>query len=409
MTGDDGLAAVTSALAASVRGPGFELPPLLTRERRLHARAYDLWLSLLGGRPVPQIRELDPRDLADFATGSVLVELAAGDATPPTIHFLGQALVAEAGITAETPRFADVPRGSLLGQLLRRLPSVREHGGPIGFEAEFDGGANLPTSYRGILLPFADADGKIAYVYGVISWKLVATDAVGLDIVAAVDAALAGGVAAPVRPAWHAPSAAGATVSQPLPSVERHLATARTWAALAVTDRIRHATSLVAALGGTYDLLLAADARPERFAAALDEAGLSHLRGTAGALALVFGQELSRIERVRWLAVLAHARRLGLGAGALAPLLERYPGGAIAFAAAERRLRAAARRGDALAMGRERAGAALPLGRIAFHPLDDSFFLLLGRRGRRGTEVVATVPDPAGTLASEALRRLGGR
>lgn len=407
MVGAENVAAVSRALAACSPAPGPYMQPPVARERRLHARAYQLWLSLCGGRPCPRIGDLSPRDLADFATASVLVELGRA-AGPSTIHFLGRGLIAEAGIVGDLPSVAGVPRGSLLGQLLRRLPAVRDHGGPIGFEAEFDGGAGIPTTYRGILLPFADDADEIAYVYGVISWQLVATNEVGIDIVAAVDAALTALPAETAPPAWEvAPYAPLLAPVAPLP-LPQQLSAARTWVALTGADRLRREASFGAALSAMHDFVLAADAQPVAFAALLAEAGIAPGPTQARATLLVFGPDLPRAERARCAAVLAHARRLGLGTGQLGDMLTRYPGGAAAFAEAERRARRQSRGLIEAAMGRARAASTAPIGRIDFRPLDDEYFLLLGRRGVRGTDIVGAVPDAGGALAQHALRRFAG-
>ena len=36
------------------------------RERRMHARAYDYWVSLLNGRRMPRVRDMDQRDMESF-------------------------------------------------------------------------------------------------------------------------------------------------------------------------------------------------------------------------------------------------------------------------------------------------------------------------------------------------------
>ena len=53
-----------------------------TDERRMHVRAYNYWVSLLDGRDYPSIEDLEPADLADFASHSVLLDFTAGPDNP---------------------------------------------------------------------------------------------------------------------------------------------------------------------------------------------------------------------------------------------------------------------------------------------------------------------------------------
>lgn len=395
--------------AGPLAGPDavLELPPRIGRERRLHARAYDYWISLLGGRRCPRIADLDPARLAQFAPNSVLVELP-GEQRPPAIRFLGRTLAGEAGLESEQPALDEVPRLSLLGQLIRRLPAIRGQGTPLGFEAEFLGQSGAPTLYRGILLPFADDGGAVSMVMGVINWKLLATGTLAPDIVAAVDSAFSAAPKPPMASAWgDGPGAAAIAPEPETPPLAQRLAAARTWAALAVTDRVRRQSNLSAALSAVYDVLLSGDGDRDGLEALFAEAGLSSGSADARALRLIFGADLARSDRVRFAAVLGHARRLGLGPGMLAAHLERHPDGVEGFAAAGRRARRAERSRREVDAGRAWLASAPALGRIKIAPLDAEFLLLVGRRAGDGVEIVAQVADDGG-LAAHALRRVAG-
>jgi hypothetical protein len=363
------------------------------RERRMHARAYDYWVSLLAGRRMPSVNDLDPAQLGNFAGHSVLIDLAGGERAP-VVAFLGHALRAEACITSSHPVLDDVPAGSLLGELLHRLPDILAYRAPVGFEAEFVGRTGAPTLHRGILLPFAGDHGGLGAVYGVINWKQLALLNQAPDIVAAVDSALRLPPGPRTAPAWgDGPGAASADdEALATPSFDARLASAREYAQAIASPHGQHPAGLHAALGAAHDLLYAA--RTER-RADLDPAAV---------VALVFGADLSRLERERYIANLAHAMRLGLGPGGLATLRDREPGGHRAIATAERRARRAADRSQRETAGRDWCARQPAIGHIALGPVDEDFLLLIGRRAGKGVDVVARVPSD-GTLTGAALAR----
>lgn len=342
-------------------------PIFFARERRMHERAHDYWLSLLRGRTMPAIAELDPAGLAEYAAYSVLLDLG-GPGARPRIAFLGSGLRDEAALATDTADLGAVPRGTLLSELTRRFPDIIAYRAPVGFEAEFVGRGGV-TIYRGILLPFSADCRRVDAVYGLINGRLLADVASAPDIAAAVSSALAAAPAPPALSVWGTPA-------DPIGGVPRtpaqRIAAARTWAALAAADRTRRQAGLHAALGAAHDLLL---------------------DGTAGdidgAVTLVFGDMSGLRARRRYMLVLAHAARLGLGAGMLAPLLGRHAGGLAGLAAAERR----AQRGVARAVT---CGGA---GHVALAPIDANFFLMLGR----------CAPAAAGTggTPAEPIRRAG--
>jgi hypothetical protein len=361
------------------------------RERRMHARAYDLWVSLLHGRRMPALADLDPADTAPFAARSVLVELSAQGGRPE-LAFLGRELREEAGIAPARPVIGDVPQGTLLAELLRRFSDIMAYQAPVGFEAEFAGEQGGRLLYRGILLPFADAHGALAAVFGVINWKAMAETAPSPDLAAAITGALAQRAAPQPVPIWgDGPGAAVRGEALPAQSADQRLAQARTWAALAATDRTRGGASAHAAIGAAYDYYLTLrDEQP------------ALTPGTV--IDRVFGSDTPRSERARVLAVLHHAQRLGLGSGRLAAWLDGHEGGAIAVAAAERQARRAARRPREDAAAQAWAAAQPPLGHIALSPVDADFLLLIGRRAPKGVDVIAPVPADD-RLTGAALKR----
>ena len=141
-----------------------------TDERRMHVRAYNYWVSLLGDRPYPAIQDLDPASLADFGPNSVLLDFSQGIENPG-IRFLGAALRSECGIDQSIAGIADVPPRSLLSRLTDHYLQIIANRAPIGFEAEFVSQRGHNTFYRGILMPFSSSGEEIDFIYGVINWK----------------------------------------------------------------------------------------------------------------------------------------------------------------------------------------------------------------------------------------------
>lgn len=365
------------------------------RERRMHARAYDYWVSLLNGRRMPCVRDMDQRKLAPFADRSVLVDLPERGGAP-VIAYLGGDLRTESDIVAAHPTIDDVPPGTLLGELLRRFSDIVKHEAPVGFEAEFAGRTDdTRLLHRGILLPFADDQGRLSAVYGVMSWKQVAAVEPAPDIAAAIGSVMASRPSAPVVCAWG--DGPGASVANhdalaPQPVAQR-LAQARTWAALAATDRTRSDTSLHAALGAAHDYRIA-----------LRDGTLTSRK----LVRMVFGTDLRRIDRIRFAATLDHAVRLGLGPGRVPSWLDNHEGGHVAVAISERRARRSERRAARAGDQRDWVDAQAALGQIEL-AIDQDLMLLIGRRIPQGIEVIAPVPaDELFTEAAvERVRRAG--
>lgn len=163
-------------------------PPPLVRfdERRMHVRAYNYWASLLGDRTFPSIEDLNPEDIEDFGSHSVLLDFTGG-VDDPVVAFLGTALRAECGVSESIERISDVPARTLLSRLTDHYMQILANEAPIGFEAEFTNQRGADILYRGILMPFSTDDDSIDFIYGVINWKDVAGVTVTDDITRAVD------------------------------------------------------------------------------------------------------------------------------------------------------------------------------------------------------------------------------
>ena len=157
-------------------GVGEAAVPVGTDERRMHVRAYNHWVSLLGGREFPPILALDPSRIADFGPHSVLLDFT-GNAEDPAISFLGEALREECALDHSIAHISEVPARSLLSRLTDHSHQIIANRAPIGFEAEFVSTRGHNTMYRGILLPFSSDGATIDFIYGVINWKEIVGEA----------------------------------------------------------------------------------------------------------------------------------------------------------------------------------------------------------------------------------------
>jgi len=305
-------------------------------ERRLHARAYTHWVSLLRGRPFPSIADFDPGTVAGFAAHDVLLDFTRDPADPAIAH-IGTRLREECAIDHEIKRVGQVPARSLLARLTDHHRQIIADRAPVGFEAEFVGARGRTTLYRGILMPLSSPGGDgIDYVYGVINWKEVADPAVQARLDVELGAVLAGLHEVPI---WADGPHAG-DLTPPLAdeapvrgTPADTLAAARAAAIAVHTADARRRAVLYRALGRAHDLAFAADRDPATYARLTG--GTPPVPGAVVA-ALVFGADHDPVQLADWAAVLDHARRHAVPPGRLAGFIE-GAGGIDAIVVAERR------------------------------------------------------------------------
>jgi hypothetical protein len=386
-------------------------------ERRMHVRAYNHWVSLLGGRPYPSIENLDPEGIVDFGPHSVLLDFTGG-LEDPRIAYLGPALRDECGLDRTITRISDVPSRSLLSRLTDHYLQIIANCAPIGFEAEFVNTRERTTLYRGILMPFSSDGDGIDFIYGVINWKEV----VDAQAQASLDAELAAALREPPKPIPAAPVWADGPSHALSPdlypaldvetdptvegSLDDRLAIARESAAAVRAADTRSRSALYRALGRAHDFALAADANADGYQALLDHAGIA-VQARApmtGVAKLVFGAEYDKTRLTEFAAVLGHARRHAIPAGELAPFLDAFDGGIKAVVAAERRFKKPAANAPvplSVADWTPIAGVMLPVAAEPGTPL-----LLVARVGEDGmVEVLGSIlGSPLVERAVRALR-----
>ncbi len=360
----------------SANDAAVEAPPVIgTDERRMHVRAYNYWVSLLGGRNYPSVEDLELDNLSDFGPHSVLLDFTHAGETPG-IAWLGERLSHECNLPEDVASVADVPPRSLLSRLTDHHLQIIANRAPIGFEAEFVNTRGNNTMYRGILLPFSSDDETIDFIYGVINWKEVA-DA---EIVAALQQEVAQSVTGvaprpaprPMVPVWADGPGAIGTASSPRTAEhvdgerdELHadaaydqdgeeaapldagetlaawLDVARANADAALTADTRGRAALYKALAGAYDFALIAETRADEYASLLADAKIKvQERAPMTPVAkLIFGRDYDKTRLTEFAAALSFARRRELPAGGMKLFLETYPGGLKAIVAADRRER----------------------------------------------------------------------
>ena len=379
------------------------LPPVIGgRERRMHVRAYEYWVSLLRNGAIPSIQDLDPASIADFSSNSALLDFSRS-IEDPTVAFLGRALREECGMLHGIRTVADVPRGSLLSRLTDHYLQILANKAPVGFEAEFINHKGLPTMYRGILMPFSSNGEAIDYVYGVISWKHAASAALSSELERQIAGALA---ADPLPFAADEADAAGPAADAGLAD---WLAAARISAEEARRCDGRAHTALYAAIGRAYDFALAAEERPDDYAKLLEREGLTvQARAPMTPIVkLVFGLGYDKTRLTEYATALSFARNEGLARGELAAFLEHFEGGLKALVRAERERRAPTDKLDRTEQARTSLRAAAPQLVVEMETGDDEFVVLLARRVDAGhLAILAPLADPA--LVDQAVRKATG-
>jgi len=437
-----------------------------TDERRMHVRAYNYWVSLLDGRDYPSIEDLEPSDVADFATHSVLLDFTAGPENP-ALPYIGTEIRAEGGLPEEVSSIDDVPSRSLLSRLTDHYMQIIANRAPVGFEAEFENQRGHEICYRGILMPFSSDGDTIDFIYGVINWKTVEPKAdmpivpalppleleadaneEPLELTDSIEPKEIEAEEVEVAQLWAEPEEEPleptTTIEQPfVPSaVEEGISTSldangyrggvadefaieipeielgedagladRLWAARESAEAVKAAEgrsreALYKALSYAYDFAIASKAEPEDFAELLDDSGVkAQARAPMTPIVkLVFGIEYDKARLTEYAAALSYAERQEVELGGFLAFIEIQAGGLKALVAAERQARRPAASPDTKT---ERARQQLR--QVAPMPLSeidtgDEFALVLTRRSADGGyQPVAVVDDPA--MVEKAIRK----
>jgi hypothetical protein len=400
-------------------------------ERRMHVRAYNYWVSLLDGRDYPSVEDLEPANLTDFASNSVLLDFTGGRDDPAT-SYIGEAIREECGLDDDVQSIADIPSRSLLSRLTDHYLQIIANRAPVGFEAEFVNQSGAPICYRGILMPFSSDGDTIDFIYGVINWKAAESQAATV-IVPAIAASTTDPEEEPLELdtpavesfrhdephlAWDdgplgdtADTAEADVVPETSLSEDAGLAdwlsAARETAEAVKSADHRSRAALYRALARAYDFAIVAQRDPDEYAELLEDSGVkSQARAPMTPIVkLVFGIDYDKTRLTEFASALSYARRQEIALGGFESLIEGQAGGLKALVAAERQARRPEPKPDTQGdAARDHLRAAAPLA-LESLPGDEEFCLILTRRNADGVhEPVAQVTDAA--LVDRAIRRV---
>lgn len=430
-------------------------------ERRMHVRAYNYWVGLLDGRDFPSIEDLEPGEVEDFASHSVLLDFTCGRDNP-AIPYVGTAIREECALDDDMRTIGEVPNRSLLSRLTDHYMQIIANRSPVGFEAEFENPHGHSICYRGILMPFSSDGDAIDFIYGVINWKHVelpaappattsasAPDTIEiagiesepLELTDIFESPAEEGVAAlgsngsddvignvqnnePVEAAkppaavhfsWEdgpLADADEAEAGQEIVDLGEDAGLAdRLWAARETAESVkagegRTRAALYKALSLAYDFSVAAQQQPDEYAELLDESGMkAQARAPMTPIVkLVFGIDYDKARLTEFAAALSFAQRQEVELGGFQQFIEKQNGGLKALVAAERSARRPKAQADTkseVARARLRVAPSLSLADVS---TDDEFAIVVTRRGQDGThEPVAILSDEA--LLDRAIRQ----
>ena len=320
-----------------------EAPPIVRfDERRMHIRAYNYWASLLGDRNLPSIEDLNPAEIEDFGSHSVLLDFTGG-LDNPGVAFLGTALAVQCDLAGPIASINEVPPRTLLSRLTDHYMQIIANAAPIGFEAEFTNQRGNEILYRGIMMPFSTDDDKIDFVYGVINWKEIANDFEPGPIPVEMGETASAPHAASLDSLWAEPLdhdddeddsldlSLDDRVDDDLSQVtlDDCLATAREAAAAAHASEGRTRHALYRAIGLAHAFALAARSRPQEYGAILAESGIvAQPRSPMTALAkLIFGPTYDKTRLAEFVCAIDYALEQNLAPGGLIDHLHALPGG----------------------------------------------------------------------------------
>jgi hypothetical protein len=416
---------------------GMDAPPLVRfDERRMHIRAYNYWASLLGDRSLPSIEDLNPQEIEDFGSHSVLLDFTGG-IDDPAIAFVGTALATQCDIEPSMRRSNEIPPRTLLSRLTDHYLQIIANAAPIGFEAEFTNQRGVEIMYRGIMMPFSSDDDTIDFVYGVINWKEVANHDLTDSIIAEAEAAAPPPVILPQATAIWADGPAARDIGivadneiddlvpcddafdlTPDMAVSPNddtllgdtLARAQEAAALAHASEGRTRHALYRAVGLAHAFARIAVARPADYAELLADSGIDiQPRSPLTALVkLVFGVQYDKTRLAEFVCAISFALDEQMEPGALIDHLHASPGGlkgVVAHVRALRRGAAAPIRPKARLKSRRKLAAAPAMGALEVSMSDEGLAVVVVRREADGSLAMVAALDQEDRLAERVYTK----
>jgi hypothetical protein len=450
--------------------------PVGQDERRMQVRAYNHWASLLDNRNFPSIEDLDPEALPDFGPHSVLLDFTAGIENPTIqflgeilaqecgtdaeIHTLAD-VPARSLLSRITDHYMQIlanqaPIGFEAEFVNQREKTILYRGILLPFSSDDDtidfiyGVINwkelADQQTTDTLLSEIDqaleipAPAKVQSDLPMTDWADGPGDVSGdedrvLDL-ADLGEALETDEALPEPAFGGTPKDDDAfelgsadelddddtldlTVEadqdiDPDMGLADWLASARELAEMARGSEDRTRSALYAAIGRAYDFALAADLAPEEFTDLVADSGLTvqDRAPMTPVVKLVFGAEYDKTRLTEYASALSHAKRIGLGRGALSDYLGAAPGGLKGVVAEERRFKKEESGKAVEARDTPREALARKLRKLDYFPLDavpaegSEFALLVARRLPNGEVVLLGEVSEDIPLLERAARKL---
>lgn len=133
-------------------------------DKQKHETVLGYWLSIRGNRELPPLRDLDPLEISDAASCSVLLELIGGGEDADIRH-LGEQLKSD----RDVEKISAAPRQSLLSSIARKLSLVAISRNFLAFEDDFQlDGAAMRCWVT--LVPLSSAGAWVDYVYAFVTF-----------------------------------------------------------------------------------------------------------------------------------------------------------------------------------------------------------------------------------------------
>ncbi len=150
--------------------PSVSEAPVAVRESRLVLRALAVWRYARSEEDMPRAIDVDAAEMGEDSDHVFTIDVLAEHG--PCFTQIGAA-VRPAGWPGEKLALvADCPDDSVLGLVAHRWREIVDRRVPVtrGGAGVNDGAAVL---YRGILMPLADAAGRVSIILGAANWRAV--------------------------------------------------------------------------------------------------------------------------------------------------------------------------------------------------------------------------------------------
>lgn len=140
------------------------------QERRINMRLMAYWQELRNDRGRALSSAFDPDEISDVWPNCFCLDPNA-DRSESEFRHIGEGIAADSGVPENCRRIKDVPRKTLMGQMLRHVPALLEGKTPVVESGRFTDKDKQKYLFRGILLPFTNGRGQIDMIIGGARYK----------------------------------------------------------------------------------------------------------------------------------------------------------------------------------------------------------------------------------------------